>query len=194
MSLLLMGCHGFENPPFKNSDLKEFPELEGDWDMYLTNGENNIPSGDPTPWEIIKTDKNKYLLRQKDKDEFSFVGRFFENSGQNYASLEYVGMPGDPAPEGNLYMVAKIQYTDTLILGTPMDLKHLIYLSKTGLDPFNYETIPDRSSDYNTGPSYIITESTKNIRKIIAKYQNDPKLFPVPPIFLMVKMSSPKND
>lgn len=184
--LFLVGCHGFKNPPFKKSDLKEIPGIEGSWDMYLV-PEGSSKRGDSNKWAIKKTNKNEYIFQNTEDPNLTLYGSFFEVAHQDFISLEYPGTPQRPIPRGKLHFVVKIQYADSLIRGIPIDIEHLISLSNSGVYPTKFETFNDPSSEYSTGSTYLVTEPTRKVRKLLKNFKDDPEMFPSKVTFLMVR-------
>lgn len=175
--LLLSGCSVLY-PLYTKKDVVELPGLESQWLDKHQSGEIRAT------WTFEKTDSVGYILTEKEMGGNYFTKAhyivFLKLEGKLFADVRMDTFDHDSLGRPIFtrdHLIFKVLKTDEFMAFLLFNAEYLVDLEKNGELEVSYQTHVDKSSDYNTGTSYMVTEPTKRLQKLVLKYYDEPEAF-----------------
>ncbi len=163
--IFLTGCITI-NPIYHEKDLIEVPYLTGKWG-YLNNQDST------NYWTLIKIGNKKYLAQEyiNQREQQSYIAHFIKLKGQIFADFEHIEV------EGHFISKVELNKKDSTCSFSLFNSDYLVKLEKENKIELSYKTVVDRSSDYNMGTSYYISESTDRLQELLIEYSDNQSVF-----------------
>lgn len=155
---------------YNDKDLIDVPELTGSWQLQSLDTNNT--------WQLTKhSDKDYILIERANHNATTYNAKFLKLNNQLFIDLQMVEIETSKPVPGHI--IAKVTADSSIVNVSLFNSDYLVALAQKNKIQLNYQTSYDKSSDYNTGVQYTITEPTDKLQNLIIAYANDTNVFPV---------------